>query len=86
MYLYKTSQLEIDTSVMFNGLRLLMMLTVVGKSWGNIHSRETPRGRDDSAANTLVEKVLRSTNASILLILTVVRVLVERFGGWELEA
>jgi hypothetical protein len=59
---------------------------VVGKSWRHIHSGETPRGRDDSAAKTLVERVLKSTNASILLILTEVRVLLGRFGGWELEA
>ena len=33
---------------------------------GNEHSGPTPRGRDDSAASIEVERVLKSTNASIL--------------------
>lgn len=51
----------------------------------NIQSGDTPRGLVDSAAKTLVVRVLNSTNASILLILEVVGVTVGRFGGESLK-
>jgi hypothetical protein len=49
-----------------------------GGFWGillvwNLQSGPTPRGRDDSAARIEVERVLRSTSASTLFIIAIVR-------------
>jgi hypothetical protein len=50
-------------------ISLAQLLPGFVEQWGlewDEHSGPTPRGRDDSAARREVERVLRSTNASIL--------------------
>jgi hypothetical protein len=49
-----------------------------------LHSGETPRGRVVSAARAEVERVLSSTNASILLMMAVL--LLKLDDGWLIEA
>lgn len=51
------------------------------ESLGDIHSGLTPLGREPSAARMLVDKVLMSTNASILRILAVGILLTGKVGG-----
>jgi hypothetical protein len=47
-----------------------------GDEVGYSHSGPTPRGREDSVARAEFKRVLRSTNASILLMVVVLRLAV----------